>query len=638
MAKQVKYFILIIFLISCGSNQSGSISSQSGEKLSSATRTKQEILSTIDNSRYKKGELLVKFKKGIKTTSSLRTHQSLGVSVSKRFTVIPDLELVSLPVEMAVSNAVEHYLSDPAVVYAEPNYLRNISVIPNDTYFDQQWGLNNIGIFAGGTEGADINAPEAWDISTGSDVIIAIVDTGIDYSHDDLQGNIWANTDENCTDGIDNDLNGYIDDCRGWDFSTCEFFDDSEVCITPKSQDNDPMDDNGHGSHVAGIAGAKGNNSSGISGALWNAQLMPVKFQNADGIGTIADEVEAIQYAIMNGALVINASFGGTTFSNTESDIISVANNAGVLIVASAGNGGEDGIGDDNDLVPHYPSSYSQPNIISVAATDQDDLRGSFTNFGLNSVDVAAPGVFVLSTIVKNSAFALCSGNPFAGLDFCAGTSMSSPHVSALAALLYSYYTHFTDDQIRSTILEFVDKIPSLDGIVATGGRIDAYRSLSSLLNPTDLTATASSATGISLEWADNATGENGYIVERNDGGGFIQIADTGSGFVQTAQTGIESISSFVDTGRAPQTTYSYRVRAYNSIGNSPAYSNVASATTPAEPDPVPDQAQPKSGGSGGCSITGTHSTISQNIGEIIIILLPLLYFAIVRFKRKQKD
>lgn len=637
MVKQLTYFILIIFLISCGSNESGSISAQSGEKLRSATRTKQEILSAIDNSSYREGELLVKFKKGVITTSSLRTHQSLGASVSKRFAVIPDLELVNLPEEMAVRNAVEHYLSDPAVAYAEPNYFRNISVIPNDTYFDQQWGLNNMGIFAGGTEGADINAPEAWDISTGSDGIIAIVDTGIDYSHDDLKGNIWANTDEICTDGIDNDLNGYIDDCRGWDFSTCALFDDAGVCITPKSQDNDPMDDNGHGSHIAGIAGAVGNNSSGISGVLWNARLMPLKFQNADGSGTIADEVEAIQYAIMNGASLINASFGGATFSNTESDIISVAKNAGVLIVASAGNGGEDGIGDDNDLVPHYPSGYSQPNIIAVAATDQDDLRASFTNFGLNSVDVAAPGVFILSTIVKNSAFALCSGNPFAGLDFCSGTSMSAPHVSALAGLLYSYYTHFTDDQIRSTILGFVDMIPSLDGIVATGGRIDAYRSLSSLLNPTDLTATASSATSITLDWADNATGEDGYIIERNDGSGFMQIDDTGSGFVQTVRIGIES-ASYADIGLAPETTYSYRVRAYNSIGNSPAYSNVVSATTPAEPEPVPAPAPAKSGGSGGCSITGTDGKISQNMGEIIIILLPLFYFAIVRFKKEQKD
>ncbi len=636
--KNIIYILSLLYLISCGNSQTGSVVLQSAESPGGADNAERVVVSNIENSMYREGELLVKFKKGIMTPASIRTHEAIGANVSRRFSAVPNLELVELSGEMSVANAVQRYMADPDVVYAEPNYIRSISVIPNDIYFEQQWGLLNTGMFAGGTEGASINAPGAWDISTRTDVIIAVVDTGIDYTHDDLQANVWSNVDENCTDGVDNDLNGYIDDCRGWDFSTCALFDELGTCITPKSQDNDPMDENGHGSHVSGIAGAVGNNSIGIAGALWNVQIMPVKFQDATGIGTVADEVEAIQYAISNGASIINASFGGLTFSNAESDAITAANNAGVIVVASAGNGGVDDIGDDNDVIPHYPSSYPQPNIIAVAATDQDDLRASFTNFGISSVDVAAPGVFILSTIIANSDFALCTGNPFAGMDFCSGTSMSAPHVSALAGLLYSYYAHFTYDQIRSTILGFVDSVPSLDGIVATGGRINAFRSVSSLLNPTDLVASAASATSIFLEWADNASGEDGYIIERDDGNGFIQIADTGSGMIQTADAEVERIISFADTDLNPEMTYMYRVRAYNSIGNSPAYSNSASATTPPEPEPEPESLPIKSGGSGGCSIRGHGDRDFRHTADIVIIMMSLVFLKIIRRKGKQKD
>lgn len=631
------YILLALSLVACGNNQIGSSVFHSKERTSGVDTAERIVLSNIENSIYRGDQLLVKFKAGVKAAASVRTHESLGAHISKRFSAVPNLELVDLHGETSVARAVQQYMSDPSVEYAEPNYIREIAAIPNDIYFEQQWGLFNTGTFAGGTTGASIHAPGAWDISTNSDVVIALVDTGIDYTHDDLRANIWSNIDEECTDGIDNDFNGYVDDCRGWDFSSCELFDELGGCVSAKFQDNDPMDDNGHGSHVAGIAGAVGDNAIGIAGVLWDVQLMPVKFQNAEGIGTVADEIEAIQYAINNGASIINASFGGLTFSQAESDAITAADNAGVIVVASAGNGGGDDIGDNNDVIPHYPSSYPQTNIIAVAATDQDDLRASFTNFGAQSVDVAAPGVFILSTIIANSEFALCTGNPFAGMDFCSGTSMAAPHVSALAGLLYSYYTHFSYNQVRSTILGFVNTIPSLDGIVATNGRVNAFKSMSSLLNPTDLVASASSATNIVLEWRDNAGGEDGYIIERDAGNGFIQIADTGSGTILTADEEVENVISFTDEGLSPEMTYSYRVRAYNGIGNSPAYSNSASATTLPEPEPEPSPLPRKSGGGGGCSVRGHGDRDFVNTADIILIIMPLVYLTIVRRKGKQK-
>jgi subtilisin family serine protease len=252
-----------------------------------------------------------------------------------------------------------------------------MSADPDDTYFGNLWGLHNTGQ-TGGTPDADIDAPEAWELTTGSsDVVIAVIDTGVAYDHPDLTDNIWTNTGEtSCSDGIDNDGNGYVDDCHGWDFI---------------GDDNDPTDYNGHGTHVAGIIAAVGNNNTGISGVMWQAKIMPLRFLGVNGIGTTADAVSAILYANAKGAHVINNSWGGSGYSQTLKDAIDASS---AVIVCAAGNNSK-----NNDSVPFYPAGYTSSNLIAVAATNHDDALASYSNYGVNSVDVAAPGSSIYSDV-----------------------------------------------------------------------------------------------------------------------------------------------------------------------------------------------------------------------------------------------
>lgn len=625
--KRLVYILLVFFLVSCGSNMTTGISTEHNDKEVSASGkgtttskpevTIQSILANMTEGNYREGEVLVKFKAGTTKNILSGLHQAVGAVSRESFTLVPNLERVKLPEGVSVEDAIIQYMSDPNVEYAEPNYvIQVLSTIPNDTYFINQWALHNTGSYAGGTDDADIDAPEAWDVTKGDDdIIIAIVDTGIDYNHADLVGNIWQNTGEiDCVDGIDSDGNGYVDDCIGWDFTTCEWFKEDGSCETVKSEDNDPMDDHGHGTHVAGITGAVGNNGEGVAGVMWNVKLMALKFINIQGAGTTADAINAIEYAIANGARIINASWGGYEYSLALYNTINSANSAGILFIAAAGNGGDDSVGDNNDLTPMYPASYELPNIISVAATDQNDLRLSFSNYGLNSVDVAAPGVYIFSTVPNWWD----GGGGYGVLEFFAGTSMATPHVSGLAGLIYSYYdgsnnTAFSYTQVRDTILRYVDLLPSLQGWIKTGGRINAHLAVSSLLSPTNLTATTNSPS-ITLTWVDNATGEDGYKVERKvEGGSFEEIADL------PADT-----TTYTDTALEFLTTYTYRVKAYNNIAES-FYSNEASATTPAEEER-------KSSGGGGCSLIAGQE--GQGV-DIAILLIPVVAILIALRRRR---
>jgi subtilisin family serine protease len=274
---------------------------------------------------------------------------------------------------MTVEEALEIYRNDPDVEYVEPNYRRYSTAVPNDSFFSDLWGLNNAG-------DTDIDGPEAWDITQGtSNIVVAVLDSGVDYNHPDLFNNMWTNSGEIAGNGVDDDGNGKIDDVRGWDFV---------------DDDNDPMDSNDHGTHVAGTVAAEGDNGIGITGVSWSAQIMPLRFLDAFGSGSVGDGIDAIDYAIENGADIINASYGSYTFSAAERDAISRARGAGILFVAAAGN---DSWNNDS-LTTHYPSSYDLDNIIAVAATDQNDNLASFSNFGATSVDVAAPGTSIFSS------------------------------------------------------------------------------------------------------------------------------------------------------------------------------------------------------------------------------------------------
>lgn len=534
--KKLCYVLICLFLFSCGSDKTASISSEPSKGTSDIKLTAQSIVDQMDKGKYREGELIVRFKAGVVKESTLKVHQSMRASVKKRSAFVPTLELVQLPKDMPVKDAVAIYMENPNVANAEPNYIRKTRTIPSDTSFGRQWALNNTGQFAGGTPGADIDMPAAWNVSTGSrGVIIAVIDTGVDYNHPDLVDNIWKNPHEICNNGLDDDGNGKIDDCVGWNF-----FDD----------DNQPLDDEPHGTHVAGIIGALGNNMMGISGVMWYVQMMPLKFigfhedvadcgGDTHFCGDVFDEIEAIHYAVSHGAKIINASFGEYTFSAEESNAISEADAADVLFVAAAGN---DGV--NNDLTPLYPASYTLPNIISVAATDQNDKRAAFSNFGSTSVDVAAPGVYILSTFPAN------------GYDFVDGTSMAAPHVSGLAGLLWGYYTHFNHHQVIATILNYTDLIPSLIGSIGTAGRINAYRAISSLQTPESVSSKVLSTSSIAITWVDKATGETGYVIERKpDGGSYVQVASLP-----------QNATSFTDAGLVEGTKYFYKIKAINTI------------------------------------------------------------------------
>ncbi len=314
--------------------------------------------------QYAPGEILVKFKKAASGNDIAQLNKKLGSKTMKTFPSIGVRHIKLKPGE-TVSEAIEKYSSDPSVEYAEPNYiLHTCQTSPNDPSFGLLWGLNN-------AWDADIDAPEAWDFTTGStDIIIAVTDTGVNYNHTDLAANMWTNpgdpwsdpTDPTTGDRSDNDGNGYIDDFRGWDFLGHEDHILSPGVMMP---DNDPMDQSDHGTHVAGTIAAVGNNNNGIAGVMWTARIMPVRFLNGQG-GWYSDAIKAINYASRMGAHIINASWGGDSYSQALYDAIA---NSGVLFVAAAGN---DGIDNDGDF-KLYPASYDLPNIISVAATESDD-------------------------------------------------------------------------------------------------------------------------------------------------------------------------------------------------------------------------------------------------------------------------
>jgi len=362
----------------------------------------QVMLDTAKTPQYVPDEILVKFKKTASKADIVQLNTQLGSTAIKEFPSIGVRHIKLKPGE-TVSDAIKNYSSDPNVEYAEPNYIRHIfQTFPNDLSFGQLWGLNNTGQVVDGTTGtldADIDAPEAWDITTGSaTIVIAVTDTGVNYTHTDLAANMWTNPGEDAWinpadpttgNGIDDDGNGYVDDWRGWDFLG---HDDPSLLPGVLIPDNNPMDQSDHGTHVAGTIAAVGNNANGISGVMWTARIMPLRFLDGLG-GTDADAIEAINYATSMGAHIINASWGGYGYSQALYDAIA---NSGVLFIASAGNDANDNDGDNKA----YPASYDLPNIISVAATDQDDLLADFSNYGVTSVDVGAPGTNIYSGIL----------------------------------------------------------------------------------------------------------------------------------------------------------------------------------------------------------------------------------------------
>ncbi|MEZ4361050.1 MAG: S8 family serine peptidase [Kofleriaceae bacterium] len=377
-----------------------------------------------------------------------------GDGIYDRFTNVDKtgtLMKVDLARGTSPQDAVALLRQDPSVQYAELNYIVRASAIPSDPRFGELYGLNNTGQ-TGGTADADIDAVEAWDTSTGSsDVVVAVIDTGVDYNHVDLAANMWTNPDEIPGNGLDDDGNGVIDDVHGYNAIT---------------NGGNPLDDNDHGSHCSGTIGAVGDNGVGVAGVNWDVSIMAIKFLSAAGSGTTADAIEGIDYAVgrKNAGVnlrVLSNSWGGGGFSQALADSIQAANDADLLFVAAAGNAGS-----NNDATPSYPASYDLPNVVSVAATDHNDGLASFSNFGATTVDLGAPGVSVLST-TRNNTYSVFSG-----------TSMATPHVAGAAALVLSANSTLSTAELKDILLTSGDLKPSLAGKTLSGRRLNAANAL----------------------------------------------------------------------------------------------------------------------------------------------------------------
>jgi thermitase len=407
-----------------------------------------------DSQEFAPDRILVKLEEGVSEQSLGTLNRQNNVSIERK---LPHtrVNVLTLPNELPVEVAIRRYEASPDVEYAEPDFILKPSqtISPNDPNYPKLYGLNNAGQ-TGGIAGADIDAPEAWSSTTGdAGTVVAVIDSGVDINHPDLRNNVWVNPGETAGNGIDDDKNGYVDDVNGYDFANK----DASVF--------DAVSEDSHGTHVAGTIAAEGNNSLGVVGVNWKAKIMPLKFLGANG-GYTSNAVEALNYAVAKGANISNNSWGGGGFSQTLLDAINRADASGHLFVAAAGNGGSDSVGDDNGTTPYYPASYSSANIIAVAATDSKDSLASFSNYGATSVDLAAPGVGILSTL---------PGNTYGNYN---GTSMATPHVSGAAALLKNRSPAADDGTLKDQILKSVNAKSSLSGKMVTGGRLNAKQTL----------------------------------------------------------------------------------------------------------------------------------------------------------------
>lgn len=401
---------------------------------------KEAALAPAPAGSYVAGEIIVEFGAAVGRERLGDTARALGGRVTRRLPATPLAEgreiVVVRSTERTTDELLAAYAADPRVRRVSRNYYRRLTdVTPNDPRYGELWGLGRI------------LAPTAWSTTTGAaGVVVAGVDSGVDYAHPDLAANMWHNPGEVPANGLDDDANGYVDDVYGIDATTGS---------------GDPRDLNGHGSHTAGTMAAVGNNGIGVTGVLWQARIMALKFISGN-IGTEADEITCINYAVNEklahgvNVAVINASFGGPSANALEYEAIKRAGQAGIVVCAAAGN---DGV--DNDGTPFYPASYDLPNIIAVAAFGTNDALAAFSNYGRQSVDLAAPGVGILSTV------------PNGGYTVLNGTSMATPHVSGAVALCASQIPGETAAQRAERVAVNVSRVASLATTLASRGRLN---------------------------------------------------------------------------------------------------------------------------------------------------------------------
>ncbi len=396
-------------------------------------------------------EILVRFRKSATISSKNAIKTRLKTKVMREFRHIGNIQLVKLPKGTAIGQVLKSYKNHPDVLYAEPNYIVESNATPDDPLFSSQWGLQ------GGSEwitDSDIDAPEAWDLTTGSeDAVIAVVDSGVDYTHPDLAPNMFRNSGDCDSDGIDDDGNGYVDDCYG---------------INVVAGNSDPMDDYYHGTHAAGIIGAVGNNSLGIVGVNWETRILACKFIGADGQGSIAGAIACFDYISGmkdRGVNIIasNNSWSGGDYSQAMYDSIGALRQRGILLVTSAGNYNQ-----DNDTLQTYPCAYNQPNILCVGASEWTGRIAYGTNRGKQSVHLMAPGEEILSTVPAQYG-------DYAELS---QTSTAAPFVTGVAGLVHALYPGSDWRAVKNRILAGGDFDGFIEPYTVTGRRLNAYGAL----------------------------------------------------------------------------------------------------------------------------------------------------------------
>jgi subtilisin family serine protease len=426
----------------------------------------ERIEAELAAAQYVPGEFLVQYRpgadRGMQADARSRVAAERVESVaaeSRRNDGGGELELVRIPPGVGLATAIDRIMEDPAVEFAEPNWIYYHDATSNDPYYTNGslWGMYGDASSPANQYGSQ--AGEAW--ANGktdcSSVYVGIIDEGYMYTHEDLAANAGTNPGEIAGNGVDDDGNGYKDDVYGWDF------DGRNNSVYDGTQDD-------HGTHVAGTIGGVGGNAKGVAGVCWNIKLMNAKFLGRAG-GTTANAIKAVDYftdlKTRRGLNLVatNNSWGGGGFSQSLKDAIDRAGAADILFIAAAGNGGSDGVGDNNDATPHYPSSYTSTNVIAVASITSTGAKSSWSNYGVTSVDIGAPGSGIYSTLPYKSGAAKYGSY--------SGTSMATPHVTGAVALYAATHAGVSAAEIRAAIMDSAVATPSLDGMCVTGGRLN---------------------------------------------------------------------------------------------------------------------------------------------------------------------
>jgi subtilisin family serine protease len=541
----------IVLLISSSSRAAGTLQSEKVQQNyvphELLVKFKEDVVGNLTQNKWQVQNILDQVQGKIKTYLNEEKDTSdwdPAVFRNRSFHADPYLFHIRIPDGIDLEYAIARLKISPIVEYVEKNGVHRL--MTDDPLFDQQWALYN------SSNRCDLHAQEAWNISTGnSDIVVAVIDTGIILNHEDLQANIWTNPNET-SDSQDNDQNGFIDDINGWDFV---------------SNDATPTDDrypSYHGTHVAGTIGAESNNDKGISGVCWEVKLMALKIFDSYGDTSDARIINAIDYATYNGAYLTNNSYGGGPYSSSIKAAITRAQNKNRLYVAAAGN-----YSSNNDSTPFYPASYDNANILAVlATTDEDEMADDFTNYGQNSVDIGAPGVDIISTKLN-------------GYQLNSGTSMAAPHVVGAAALALGVSPGLTYGRLKDLIIDGADYVSDLNNKCVSEGRLNAYNVLNNITGstspsaPSNLVAYAKAWDLFELRWNDNSSNEAGFEIQRKDQYQTAYLHWNCKDINSTAYAYFEDPISF-----AGQRTYTYRVRATNKAGIS-SFSNTYSASVP---------------------------------------------------------